>query len=258
MAKKIKEKYKDIDWTRQARKILKGLDKFPENSSIGIILRHSHRYKIKNPEKSSKIGLTQEGKEFAKFFGNSLPESRPIYIYHSIVQRCKETALKIQSGLKRKYQNKSLKGELKVLSDLNAEGVFVANEMMKHSGEGFLMKWKEGYYPITQIMNFDDYYQKAAEEIWNNLARSKESSLNLYITHDLHLLSLRLGWFGLSPNKEWVSYLGGFAFSFHNEYILFFEGDQLMRMEYPHWWIDKNIIIKNKGGEKNGKKSKTK
>ena len=38
-------------------------------------------------------------------------------------------------------------------------------------------------------------------------------TIDIHVTHDLHLLALRLGWFGIPPNKKWISYLGGFAFS---------------------------------------------
>jgi len=234
MDKKVIRKWEGIAWTFQARKILDGLKKFPNKSNIAVILRHSHRDNIKDAETSSKVRLTSEGKEFAKYFGKSLPKKRHINIYHSNVNRCRETALGIQSGLKEKSKERSVKGYLSILSDLNSDGLFIAEEMMKYGGKEFLIRWKEEYYPSKKIMNFNNYYQKAAKEIWNHLLTSKNYLLNLYITHDLHLTALKLGWFGIAPKRRWVSYLGGFAFSLSNEYILLLTEEELQRMEYPH------------------------
>ncbi|MFX0074298.1 MAG: hypothetical protein ACFE96_02570, partial [Candidatus Hermodarchaeota archaeon] len=41
------QNWKENAWTNQARKLLKGLEKFPSHSKITIILRHSQRYEPK-------------------------------------------------------------------------------------------------------------------------------------------------------------------------------------------------------------------
>lgn len=245
MSRDKRYEWENMEWTRQARDLLRGLNKLPEDSKIGIILRHSHRYKIKSAEKSSYMNLTPEGIRFAKSFGKSLPAGRSVNIYHSIVERCKETADAIDSGLNKKNGESSVRGLLNSLYDLNADGTFVAKEMMEHTGMGFLIKWKSGYYPPNKIIPFKSYCQNAAEEIWSLIMKAKKNSLFIFITHDLHLTSLKWGWFDMALDKRWVSYLGGFAFALEEDGILFLERDQINHIEYPHWWINPNKKIKN-------------
>ena len=60
------------------------------------------------------------------------------------------------------------------------------------------------------------------------------------MSHDLIILSFRLGWFGLSPVDRWPSFLGGFAFTVNEDNILLFDGDKLFTVEIPYWWINKD------------------
>lgn len=60
-----KNKYEDIEkmweesnWTYQARQIIVGINEFPKNSKIILIIRHSHRKVSRNIKELSKLGLT--------------------------------------------------------------------------------------------------------------------------------------------------------------------------------------------------------
>ncbi|KKM16189.1 hypothetical protein LCGC14_1688390, partial [marine sediment metagenome] len=60
--------------------------------------------------------------------------------------------------------------------------------------------------------------------------------LNIFVTHDLNLMALRFGWFGLPPER-WVKFLGGFAFAFHEDRILLLDYyGELKKVEIPYWW----------------------
>ncbi|MCK4780838.1 MAG: hypothetical protein KAT57_11640, partial [Candidatus Lokiarchaeota archaeon] len=80
------------------------------------------------------------------------------------------------------------------------------------------------------------YSQKAAELMWAKTQDSPESVLDFHVTHDLHLLALRFGWFGIPPDKKWINYLGGFAFSIIDDNILLFDSNKLITVEIPYWW----------------------
>ncbi|MFW9949678.1 MAG: hypothetical protein ACFFKA_06095 [Candidatus Thorarchaeota archaeon] len=60
--------------------------------------------------------------------------------------------------------------------------------------------------------------------------------MDIYITHDWHTISLRFGWFGIPPDKRWVKFLGGFAFTLQEDHILLLDYGKLKRIEFPYWW----------------------
>ena len=97
MTEKSERVWEEGSWTQLAKDILEELHQFPEDSKIIIVLRHSHRKHSGDAEKLSKLALTPLGHEIAYFFGKSLPNDRPIRLYHSVVNRCVETAENIRS-----------------------------------------------------------------------------------------------------------------------------------------------------------------
>ena len=114
--KQIWEKY---PWTKQARNIIDNLDKFPANSKITVILRHSQRYEPKlaneNELKEANMELTPLGQEFAKVIGGNLPKDRYVRLFHSPSNRCKVTAEKIYQGFKEANGKGNFIGECNAL-----------------------------------------------------------------------------------------------------------------------------------------------
>ena len=64
----IDEIWEQADWTVHARSIIDNLHKFPEESKIILILRHSHRNEPKILKKIHKLRLTPQGHAIAKKF----------------------------------------------------------------------------------------------------------------------------------------------------------------------------------------------
>ncbi|MBD3215111.1 MAG: hypothetical protein GF311_21065 [Candidatus Lokiarchaeota archaeon] len=246
MDKRYNYKWNKMEWTIQARELLKKMGKLPEETTIGVILRHSHRYRIDDPTTSSSVKLTPMGIEFAKYFGSKLPKNRPIKIYHSIANRCINTALGIETGLMGKNRKNAVLGNLKILYDLEADGEFVASEMMKYTGFGFLNRWKEGYYSRDKIISFQEYCHRTGKKIWKMISLANAGSIFLFITHDLHLVAMMDGWFGMKPSNDWVSYLAGFAFTLEDDFLLYLDNNQVKRIEYPRWWISDNSKLKER------------
>ena len=106
------------EWTNEARQIIDGLKKFPENSKIILILRHSHRNPQTSFENGQKTRLTSQGHAIAKKFGENLPCNRNIKIFHSIIWRCEETANNIHEGFKNIGGTGELKGHLEPLQSI--------------------------------------------------------------------------------------------------------------------------------------------
>lgn len=238
----IEEIWKSSDWTLEARQLIAGLRKFAEKSKIAIILRHSYRKKLTNVNEMINEGITPQGYEVAKKFGESLPINRPIRLYHSVVPRCRETAEAIKVGFEKISGKVELKGKLEPLYKVGVKGAAFSNEMFKLTPKGFITRWIAGLYPPSDVIPFTSYCQNAAKVIWKQLDNAPFNCIDIHITHDLHLMALRWGWLGLPIKSEWVSYLGGFALAINQNDIMVLEDDKLESFEMPYWWNALNQV----------------
>lgn len=232
----INKIWKDADWPSEARQIIEGLKKFPDNSKIILILRHSQRNEPKDFDIDADLNLTLLGRKIAKIFGEKLPKDKPIRMFHSKTDRCKDTAEEIFNGFKEIGGEAVLKGNLIPLSRIGIRLEFFLEENKKYDILKIFNRWTAGLYSPELWSPLIPYCQKAAQVIWTQIDNAPEKALDIHVTHDLHLLTLRLGWFGIPPGKEWINYLGGFAFSFIEDKILLFNSNKLIHVEIPYWW----------------------
>jgi len=228
--------WKESDWTDEARQIIEGLQKFPEDSKIILVLRHSHRNEPTVLKGSQKLRLTPQGHAIAKKFGENLPISRPIKIFHSIIWRCEETANDIHEGFRSRGGESEIKGKLLPLADIGVKTKeFYMNVFNFVNVMGAFYRWVVGYYDPKDWTPFLEYCQSAARVFLDQVKNSPENGLNIFVTHDFNVMALRFGWFGLQP-KKWVKFLGGFAYTVGEEQTLLLDYGELKPVAVPHWW----------------------
>jgi hypothetical protein len=228
--------WKEGEWTNEAHQIIDGLKEFPDNSKIILILRHSHRNEPKALEKAQKIRLSPQGHAIAKKFGENLPSSRSIKIFHSIIWRCEETAENIHEGFKNIGGISELKGVLKPLAEIGInDKQFYFNVFNNVRVLDSFYRWVVGFYNPNDWTPFVEYCQSVAHQILEQVKNSPENGLDIFVTHDFNVLALRFGWFALPPIK-WVKFLGGFAFAIEEDQILLLDYGELKPVAIPHWW----------------------
>lgn len=227
------------DWTKRAYKLLEGVREFPKDKKIIMVMRHSHRYDSQDIRNHMHDKLTPLGHKYAKVFGKELPKDRPLRIYHSMIERCKETAENILEGFNHKdhkdFPQAQINGSLEVLYDLEISEEDFYREATKYPLDRLLYRWAAGLYPPEMIPPIHEYAEKAANAIWGKIDEGPQRSIDIHVSHDLILLCLRLGWFGL-PKQEWPTYLSGFAFTFKEDKILLYDYDHFKTVEIPYWW----------------------
>ncbi|KKN60639.1 hypothetical protein LCGC14_0529890 [marine sediment metagenome] len=227
--------WKEGEWTNEARQIVAGLKKFPDNSKIILILRHSHRNEPKALEGGQKLRLTPQGHAIAKKFGENLPSSRPIRILHSIIWRCEETAQDIQEGFNNIGGVSELKGVLTSLVDIGiTDREFYFKTFNNTPVLDSFYRWVVGYYNPIYWKPFIEYCQSTAHIFLDQVKTSPENGLNIFVTHDFNVLALRFGWFTIKPDK-WVKFLGGFAFTIEEDQILLLDYGELKSVKIPYW-----------------------
>lgn len=93
-------------------------------------------------------------------------------------------------------------GPLKPLYDVGGTGKFITSQMFQHSGHRFIIRWATGLYSEEQITPFKEYCKQAADIIWNQIDSLESNGIDVQITHDLHLVALRMGWFDVPPEMN--------------------------------------------------------
>ena len=246
MSEKLKGKiWEENIWTTQARKLIIGLEKFPTQSKITIILRHSQRYEPKlvneSDLKGANMELTPLGEEIAAKFGENLLIDRPIRLFHSPRSRCKETAKNIYQGFTEKNGKGDYVGECNALYGIGINNQSYLDEFNTYENYQVILRYLAGVYSPDLWPPAQPFYQRSGEKIWNHIEHISEGGLNIFITHDFHIMIFRFGWFGLPPDERWIDYLGGFAFSITKDHILLLDYGKLIKLGIPHWWKNREI-----------------
>jgi len=235
--------WKELPWTKQANNIIEGLDKFPANSKIIIILRHSQRHKPKlineNDLNGANMELTPLGEEVAKNFGENLSKDRAFRLFHSPRNRCKVTAEKIHQGFTEVKGKGTIIGENSSLYGIGINSQSYLDEFNTIRNYQVILRYLAGVYSPDLWPPAQPFYQKSGEEIWSQVYNISEGGINIFVSHDFHTMIFRFGWFGLPPDERWVDYLGGFAFSIMEDHILLLDYGKMIKLGIPHWWQNK-------------------
>jgi len=100
----------------------------------------------------------------------------------------------------------------------------------------FVQNWIKDVFPRDKAQLISTYSMKSAKIIWNLSHEAPKNGIDIHVTHEIPIMALRFGWFSLLPDKKWVNFLGGIAFTFQNGRILLFDIDDFLTVEVPQWW----------------------
>lgn len=231
------------DWSREILNIVSELSHINSNENIMVFLRHSERYDYPGFEDKIKASLTPEGIKAAKELGLILPKSRKYRIYHSKIERCANTANLIYQSLNNdlktgnKAGNACINGYLPTLTEFHVD----KNEFKKYiqrDASNFVRNWLAGYYNPKYFESALHYAKRAAKELFNIHQSAQKGSTDLFISHDVNIITLRAVWTGIfpGPSDPWIEFLGGFILKLKPEYMeIYYEG-KWEKVFYPYWW----------------------
>ena len=232
---KLEEIWDNAQWLEQARLLISGFDNFPLDSSTGLVLRHSKRNEPSVWDENQNMELTEEGKNIARFFGTKLPISSKLIIFHSGVKRCRVTAEQISEGFLEKGGESILKGECLILRGIGLDQYLFIEELKKYPLIDVVRRWIAGLYIDDQWPSFRDYSRRTAKIIWPFIEKQNQNTLSIFITHDIHSIILRYGWFGFPLNNQGIDYLGGYAFTFEDNSIRVLDYGEIKNAEIPYF-----------------------
>lgn len=195
---------------------------------FALIVRHSIREEIHDAREPLSQLLTPEGKQLAFDFGTQLCTDKPIRLYHSIVERCKETAEHIAKGFK---------GEIVSIQHMDAiTGFYVYSPIsiltnVNHLGNyEFINQWFKGVYSDKEIMPAFEartFMYKAIVEKYN------PNYLDIFVTHDWNITLLSSLFYDVTEkNYPWPDFMHGLSLSkIQNEFFFSCKAGQLNKLE---------------------------
>ncbi|MFX0076008.1 MAG: hypothetical protein ACFE96_11235, partial [Candidatus Hermodarchaeota archaeon] len=166
----------------------------------------------------------------------TLPIGRPIRLFHSPRNRCKVTAEKIFQGFKKINGKGEYLGVCNALYGIGINNQSYLDEFNKSINYQVILRYLAGIYSPDLWPPAQPFYQRSGAQIWSQVENIAESGINIFVTHDFHIMIFRFGWFALPPDERWVDYLGGFAFSINEDYVLLLDHGKVMKVGIPYWW----------------------
>lgn len=225
-------------WCRPARSILEHTVKLSGEHPAMMHIRHTER------ERSTPGGYprsTERGLRAAYGFGASLPPGRRYRLWHTYIERSRETCLAIKSGLQSIGAECTLAGTIPVDTILDPVGFHQEQprrqvvEDTDESALTYLNHWLGGLYPPTMVRPSMEFAQLVARTMLEDL---REDMFHVLVSHDTWVAALMFHWFGLPPPSDWVNFLDGFVLELEPSAPTLITKEGISKTELPDWWME--------------------
>jgi hypothetical protein len=189
----------------------------PDINPVALLIRHAERFPLNDMREAIKPLLTEKGKKDAFDLGLELLSFCPVKIFHSPVERCRQTAEGISIGITSGNYESTISGPLFDLGGPYILGNW--EELLSSVDEfgqlGFIRKWFNDELPTTHIMSLKEAAENLAQVLINLL--NTETCNTVSVTHDWNLMILREYYFNISHEDAGIpGYLDGIAAFFAN------------------------------------------
>lgn len=226
---------------------MKSLD--PEKPAI-LHIRHTARTFPGQGEYSRPNGIddrkhlsTDEGKQAAFFFGASMPAERRYTLFHTYVDRARETAEEVHRGILSAGGKSEIAGEIPYTSvtdwKANNEWVRVLQQKQGPFPDGgfqLTCNWIAGHKPETIQRPSGEFAREYARITMQNLREAPSNAFHVYVSHDTVVLALMFHWFAELPYQDGLRFLDGFLTQPNTEGLQVWFRDKSRLYEYPYWW----------------------
>ena len=234
-------KLKSVSWGKGAIKLLNTIknNHLLDNTPTIIMLRHSEREEPEKLEEVFEAPLTERGRKTAFEFGKNLPKKFKYRIFHSPVGRCKNTALEIRKGVSNPEQEDlcpidSLESLYLVKCDFEK---FKAYLKETKSDPRFMNNWISQFYNPLEIEPPLAVAKRMAKDITKIIKTQQKNSIDVFVSHDFHVILSQFYWSGTLTTNDWIQYLDGYIIQFLDEKMIFYSKIGQSDVNYPYWWI---------------------
>ncbi len=161
-----------------------------------------------------RMASTSVGREAAAEFGEKLPLNRRYRLFHTYLERTRETAEEMQRGIVKGGGCAKLWGEIRPLKTLDLEAfqrwIQDCRWFPEDGGYHATCNWIAGLIPETIRDPSISFARGMAEITMNNLLGAQSNAFHIYVSHDTWVQALVFHWFGVPPHQGGLRFLDGF------------------------------------------------
>jgi len=230
---------RSVVWGEAALALLSKCNRLDPGRPAVMHIRHTERPVIDTIGEGRGMLSTPRGKEAAFEFGAGLPESRRYRLFHTYYDRAKETALKIQEGIKDRGSVSKVGGAIPVATVLDHDAYMEYLSEYADTDDhakNFFRDWTSKRIPSKMVLPSLEFAREMAQFMMDTLRGARHDSFDIYVSHDVWVAALMFHWFGLKPHDDWYTFLDGFIMQLGDEGMTVYYRDEFKAVPYPSWW----------------------
>lgn len=188
------------------------LDDLPVDRPVAILSRHAERFAIESVDDSLAALLTEDGKAAARRLGGRMRRFAELTLYHSPVERCRQTAEQIAAGAAEAGLEARLAGSKFELGGPYMNDWQTVMRMVIEGGAGvFVRDWFSGKLPEGLAVEPQSAARQQLDVMLAELD-GQPAGLTVNVSHDWNVLLLRHFFFEFDDRAlGWPDYLEGVA-----------------------------------------------
>ncbi len=173
------------------------IESIPPSGTIAMIIRHAERHPIEDMNNPFAAMLTNKGVDDAFHLGAAMAGRGPLRLFHSPVDRCRDTALNIHRGVARQGGAAHYAGPIMDLGApyVKSDWPRIAALVRQVGHDHFLRRWFSGGLPEDLLMPLEEAATLQAGVLAAQLLQADTSTIN--VTHDWNIMLLREAFFDL-------------------------------------------------------------
>lgn len=184
--------------------------------NAAAIMRHAERHALTSATDPTLALLTDAGKAAARDMGARISGFSHLRLFHSPVQRCRQTAEQLAEGARSAGLHVEMIGTEEVLGFGYTRDMPTACRMYSEIGDAFMDRWFRSELPDSIIAEPGLIADETVAHIDRRLRETTAHGrrLDLHVSHDWNVLVVRELLLGVTHEKAgWLTFLDGVAFS---------------------------------------------
>ena len=236
-----------VEWGKPALSLLSKCKQLNPNLPAVMHIQHTERpkstqesYDLARKTGRSTLLSTEKGKQAAFEFGERLPSDRIYRVYHTPIERTRETAEKIHEGLLSRGVKSQLEGIFMRVHHNQARRRDYLQRDVLDAGEpnarSHFINHVSEHFPPWEIEHCSLIAKRHAAIMMGDLKTATPESFDLYVSHDTICAMFLLYWFGIMTDERWIEFLDGFIMQLTEERMHVYTKDGKKEAYYPYWW----------------------
>jgi len=236
-----------LDWSGPARRLLEAARELNPGRPAVMHIRHTARVRVSTEEIARNSGRydglalqsTRVGIQAAIDFGSALPKGRRYTLYHTPVERTRETAQAIDDGIDGSGGSALATGvtPLALVDPEAASRLAVRRGWNEKDGSyEYSCHWLAGLIPETIRRPSAEFARDYAGITMENLSGASPDAFHIYVSHDTLVAAIIFHWFGVPPYSDGIRYLEGLLMQVGDDGLHVWLRDRYMVCELPYWW----------------------